>query len=409
MIQLDTALAHVCRTVAPFPVESLPLRQSFGLTLAADVVSDIDSPPFDKSLMDGYAVRVEDVGGGTAALFVTESITAGQVPLRAVLPGTAIQVMTGAPLPSGTTAVIKMEETILSGNQLRFSGRPVAAEANLIRRGAAFRCGETILRAGDCLTASRIGALAEMGHALAPVRRRPRIAVLATGDELVPVDTVPGPGQIRNSNESMLVAQIQNCGGEPVPLGASRDNRDELAGKIRAGLQHDILVLSGGVSAGKLDLVPAALEAAGVREIFHKVHLKPGKPVWFGQTASPSGGCGCAVFGLPGNPVSSMVCFELFVRAAVRKLMGVEPAMPTTMPAQLTADFRHRSDRPTCHPAELRWTNSGLSATILPWQGSSDLQATTAANGMAVLTEGEQDYQAGGTVSVISWGAEIRA
>jgi len=403
MIELAAALDTVCRTLAPFPGEHHPLERCLGVTLAGDIISEIDSPPFDKALMDGYAVLATDVATGSATLRVIERITAGQVPTETVTTGTATQIMTGAPLPVGANAVVRIEDTRLEGDLVHIAGKPIVAEANIIRRGTSLKVGETVLSQGDRLTASRIGALAELGQAIVPVRRAPRIAVLATGDELVAIDQTPGPGQIRNTNEAMLCAQIRTCGAEPLPLGIARDNRDDLATKIRYGLQADILVMSGGVSAGKLDLVPSELAAAGVREVFHKVHMKPGKPVWFGQFTEPETARSVAVFGLPGNPVSSMVCFELFVRTAVRRLMGIEPAVPQTLPATVVNPFRHRSDRPTYHPAEITWTATGPCVRLLPWQGSSDLRATVAANGMAVLPAEEQFYQPGDRVDVMSW------
>jgi molybdopterin molybdotransferase len=278
----------------------------------------------------------------------------------------------------------------------------VSAGQNILRQGTAMRRGETILIAGQTLSAARIGALAELGQHTVPVRHRPRIAVLATGDELVPVEVTPGPGQIRNSNESMLQAQIRVANGTPVPLGIARDNRPELSAKIRQGLDADVLVLSGGVSAGKLDLVPSELAAAGVTEVFHKVDLKPGKPVWFGQFTSAHGRRGY-VFGLPGNPVSSLVCFELFVRTAVRRLMGTEPARPTGQPARLVAGVHHKSDRPTFHPADLQGGPHGLTARLATWHGSSDLRATVEANGMVFLPSGERKYDAGEVVEAYRW------
>jgi molybdopterin molybdotransferase len=189
--------------------------------------------------------------------------------------------------------------------------------------------------------------------------------VVATGDELVPIDQTPQEGQIRNSNETMLLAQCRRAGTEAVPLGIARDDRAHLREKIEAGLEHDILLLSGGVSAGKLDLVPPELESTGVRKVFHKVHLKPGKPIWFGvfprsgPDSAETTKRGCYVFALPGNPVSSMVCFELFARTAIRRLMGLEPADPQPVRARLAEEFVARGNRPTYHPAQLEENESG--------------------------------------------------
>jgi molybdopterin molybdotransferase len=297
---------------------------------------------------------------------------------------------------------VRVEDTREEGESVLINGKPIVSGVNVIRQGTAMKRGDTVLRVGQTLSAPRIAALAEVGQFAVPVRRRPQIAVLATGDELVPAETVPGPGQIRNSNELMLAAQIRTSNATPLPLGIARDNRPDLAGKICQGLEADILVLSGGVSAGKLDLVPSELEAAGVRQVFHKVDLKPGKPIWFGEFTTATGRRGY-VFGLPGNPVSSLVCFELFVRTAIRRLMG-EPARPVPMPARLMIDHVHRSDRPTFHPAALTWTPGGWGARPVVWHGSSDLRATVEANGMIFLPTGDRQYHAGDEVEAYGWG-----
>lgn len=403
MLDTDAALQAICETLASFPGERCPLIECLGLTLTEDIVSDVESPPFDKALMDGYAVQAADVATGRAELQVLEEITAGRTPNCTIRPGTAAQIMTGAPLPAGADAVVRVEETKRDGTVVHIDGRPAQPEMNVLRRGGVLRAGETVLAAGEVLTPSRIGVLAELGWARVPVRRRLRIAVLATGDELVPVDAPLGPGLIRNSNEAMLVAQIQAAGAIPVPLGIARDNREDLAAKIQQGLESDLLVLSGGVSAGKLDLVPSELDAAGVQQVFHQVRMKPGKPVWFGIHSSGRRATSTAVFGLPGNPVSSMVCFELFVKTAIRRLQGNTPAVPRTLTASILKDFRYRSDRPTYHPAALCWSEQGLTVRMLPWQGSSDLRATAEANSMAVLAEGDTTIAAGSTISVMPW------
>ncbi len=404
MRTIDEALALIHQTVAPSPPVALPLLQCLGLTLAEDVVSAIDSPPFDKALMDGYAVCADDVTTGQAALTILERITAGQMPQQTVRPGHATQIMTGAPLPVGANAVVKIEDTHEDGDRVVINGSPVTSGQNIIRKAAALSVGETVLTKRMVLTASRIGALAELGIATPSVHPRPTVAVLATGDELVPVDHTPWPGQIRNSNEPMLAAQLQSYGVNTRPLGIARDVREELASKITIGLEADVLVLSGGVSAGKLDLVPSTLAAAGVEQIFHKVDIRPGKPVWFGIKRRADG-TACAVFGLPGNPVSSMVCCELFVRTALRRMMGHADANPFAELARLTHDYTMRGDRPTYFPAELIPTPNGLTARLVKWQGSSDLRATVEANGMVFLPPGERTYTTDDVVQVYRWGS----
>lgn len=401
MLTIDAALDLILHTVSPLPATIQPLSESLGLVLAEDVHSDVDSPPFDKSLMDGFAVRAADVSAGQAALRVIEKITAGMTPTRRIGPGEAAQIMTGAPLPDGADAVVKVEDCELSGEIVQIATQPVPAGLSLLRRGTNLRRGDLVLSRGVTLRATQIGALAEIGRAAIAVHPQPRVAVLATGDELVPIEHTPGPGQIRNSNEAMLMAQIETAGGRAVPLGIARDVRDELRARIQQGLQADVFVLSGGVSAGTLDLVPSELAAAGVRQVFHKVELKPGKPIWFGVSAREHPRCW--VFGLPGNPVSSLVCFELFVRTALRRLMGQEPARPPAIPARLRHEHRQPADRPTYHPANLVWTAQGPEISLVPWHGSSDLQATVAANAMAFVTGEAKTYAAGETLPTTRW------
>jgi molybdopterin molybdotransferase len=258
-----------------------------------------------------------------------------------------------------------------------------------------------------------------LGKETVAVYSRPRVAVLATGDELVSVNRVPGPGQIRNSNEVMLAAQLRQMGAIPVPLGVARDVHDELREAISRGLACEMLLLSGGVSAGKLDLVPDVLADLGVREVFHKVRVKPGQPVWFGIMDShlagdqkSNGGLSptseparspCYVFGLPGNPVSSMVCCELFARTAVRRLMGIEPATPQVLRSRLLRDHFNGGNRPTYHPARWELADSGPVVEPVKWVGSSDLSATVEANAMALFLDGGRMYPAGTMLDVILW------
>ncbi len=408
MLTVAAAIEKLVATVQPFGLTDITLEDSLGLVLGEDVYSPEDIPPFDKSLMDGYAVRSRDVSSGFASLRVTEIITAGRVPMKNVGAGEAAQIMTGAPMPGGADVVVKIEETSRDGDQVLIKTVPLRVGTNTILRGTSASAGDRVLRIGDVLSAPRIGALAELGYAVVPARRRPNVAVLATGDELVPIEEKPGPAQIRNSNASMLAAQIEIAGGIPVRLGIARDDRDELRLKIQQGLQCDILVLSGGVSAGTLDLVPITLAEMGVTEIFHKVDMKPGKPIWFGKGGrnglTDHGDCSqCYVFGLPGNPVSSLVCCELFVRTAIRRLMGLVPVMVPPKLAKLEHDYSTRPDRPTYHPARLTQRAGSLAVTLVPWHGSSDLCGTVAANGMAYLSGEARQYRAGDELETFGW------
>lgn len=406
MMEVSEAVAAVLREASPLEPQAIPLLGALGLVLAEDVHADADSPPFDKSLVDGFAVRLADC---VTPQPVIETVAAGQVPARSLDHPAAIQIMTGAPLPVGAEAVVPVEHTsqVLGADGRTLVSVPSKVASwklgtNILRRGASTKLGDLVVAAGSELRPQELGALAECGLARVTVRRRPRVAVLATGDELVPVEQTPGPGQIRNSNETMLCAQILRACADPVPLGIARDERVHLRERIDIGLQADVLVLSGGVSMGEKDLVPSELASAGVRQVFHKANVKPGKPIWFG-VLDRGPNSRTLVFGLPGNPVSSLVCFELFVRPALRRLMGVSPAESVAVKARLTAPHTTKGERPTYQPARLEWRPDGPIVTAIPWVGSSDLRATVAANSMALFPIGDQTYDSGESIEVVAW------
>lgn len=402
MLSFEEALELIEASVQPAVATTVRLADSLGLALAAAIVSDSDSPPFDKALMDGFAVRASDLADPETCFEIVGELTAGQVPDRVVGTREAVRIMTGAPIPDGSDAVVRIEDAVVEGGQVRFAGDPVPAGRNVLRRGTAMRRGEAVIPAGRVLRAQELGLLAELGRASVPVIPRPSVALLATGDELVPVEQTPGPGQIRNSNETMLQGQLSQMGCDVDPLGIARDDAEVLGELIRKGLEHDVLCLSGGVSMGRLDLVPAALASCGVREVFHKVHLKPGKPIWYGVLDAEDGRRR-HIFGLPGNPVSSMVCCELFVQTAVRRLSGRAPGRPVPAPAKLAAAYEQRSDRPTFLPARCEAGLEGRSVTPIGWKGSADLRSTVDANCMAYFPAGPQDYSAGEIVDIYTW------
>lgn len=402
MLQVDQARRLVLQRAQPLPARATSLAEALDRVLAQEVVCDLDSPPYDKSIVDGYAVRLADVADGGADLLILEEITAGAVPSCEVQAGTATRLMTGAPLPRGAEAVVMIERTTVRDagdgtlGRVAIQGAGVSAQrTNILRQGAAMRTGDRVLSPGVALGPANIGLLAELGRAAVEVIAQPRVAILSTGDELTPPDVAPGPGQIRNSNGPMLAAFVRRSGCAAVELGIARDRPDELREKILSGLDCDLLVLSGGVSAGVHDLVPQVLAEVGVRQVFHKIQMKPGKPLWFGvreDRVSPR-----LVFGLPGNPVSSFVCFELFARPALRRLQGHVDAGPQPLRAALAAAFVHRGDRPTYHPARLTLDENGLAwrAEPLRWAGSADLRGLAAANGLVLFPAGDHDYAAG--------------
>jgi molybdopterin molybdotransferase len=402
MLSVSTAQALILQHAQPLPAAPVPLTTAvLGAVLAEDVLSDLDMPPYDKALMDGYAVRCADLAGGTGTLAVVEEITAGRVPQKALAAGQASRIMTGAPIPAGCDAVIPVERTrLLEDGRVRIEDRPPRPGLNVLPRGQEMRRGEAILPAGSVLRPQELGLLATVGRTEARVIPAPRVNVLSTGDEVVEAGEVPGPGQIRNSNGPMLQAQTLRAGGLPRYLGIARDRLDSLGPLVAEGLRADVLILSGGVSAGKLDLVPGVLQEAGVTAHFHKVELKPGKPLLFGTREADGGRT--LVFGLPGNPVSALVCFELFIRPALRRLRGRADPGPNLVPARLTEDFSYRTDRPTYHPAHLEATAEGFRVRPVPWFGSPDLRALTRANALLVLPVGDHRHQAGQLLPTLS-------
>jgi molybdopterin molybdotransferase len=398
MISVEQALELVRQHAEPRATRQVTLADALGMVLAEDVVSDVDSPPHDKALMDGYALCSDDVAAGVRELAVLEEVTAGQVPRLAVRRGSATRIMTGAPLPEGADAVVMVERTERiepadGPARVRINELTVHAGQNIMRRATSLSKGQRVLAPGHRLRPIEIGLLAEVGRAQVRVAGRPTVGVLATGNELVEPGQRPADGQIRNSNGPMLSASVEFVGGQALDLGIARDTAEDLARKIAGGLQHDVLLLSGGVSAGVLDLVPGTLQQLGVREVFHKVNLKPGKPLWFG--VNPNRQPASLVFGLPGNPVSSLVCFQMFVRTALARMAGCNDPPWVQTKARLLSRHRQRGDRPTYLPARLCQRDDDLVVEPLEWRGSADLRTLVDANALIEFPAGDHDFEAG--------------
>jgi molybdopterin molybdotransferase len=406
MIGVEEALSKVLAAARPKRPIRMPVADSLGLTLAEDITSDIDSPPHDKTLVDGYAVIADEVSGRDVELAVLEEVAAGAIPTIPVTRGTATRIMTGAPIPDGADAVVMIERTKLveasaDSPRVQISGGVVRSGQNIMTLGTSMRRGEVVLLAGTLIRPIEVGLFSEVGRAEIAVYPRPRVAVLATGNELVAPRDVPSAGQIRNSNGPMLGALVTSASAVAVDLGVGRDTQDELRGLIERGLREDVLVLSGGVSAGVLDLVPSVLAQLGVHEVFHKVNLKPGKPLWFGVLPSEDGDR--LVFGLPGNPVSTLVCFELFVRPALDRLAGREVNLSRPLKARLTRDHQQRGDRPTYFPAAMSFVGHELVVQTVAWKGSADLRSLAEANCLAYFPPGDRLFAAGEVVNVHSF------
>ncbi|MGI9429073.1 MAG: molybdopterin molybdotransferase MoeA [Bythopirellula sp.] len=401
MITVDDALDYVQDCARPLLPQQVKLGDALGLRLQESIVSPIDSPPFDKALLDGYAVIAKDPAPTRK---VIEQVVAGGVPHHAVVPGTSINVMTGAPIPDGADAIIKHEDASYPDDAtIEIPPSGVAAGTGILNRGAAFHVGQEVLGAGRQLSAIDIALLAEVGRAQVDVLPRPRVAVLPTGNELVECGEPVGAGQICNSNGPMLLALLQANHASPFDLGIGRDDVAQLRELIQRGLENDVLLVTGGVSAGVMDLVPGVLQEIGVRQVFHKVRMKPGKPVWFG--IYEQGDQRTLVFGMPGNPVSTLVSFEIFVKPALRVLAGGEFVPPQSQRGILTTSIAHRGKRPTYYPSQVHFgqRKQGLpTVETLPWRGSADLAALTRANALAILPAGDYQRAAGTEVDVLT-------
>ncbi len=406
MISIAEALDLIARTVLPVGTETIRLSTASGRILADSVFADVDSPPHTKSVMDGYAVRSEDVSK-QAPLRIVETIFAGENPAQPISAGMAARIMTGAPLPDGADSVVMIEQSNeFEQDGVRFVRLEIDAlepGRHTMRQGAAFSAGEAMFAAQHQIRPIDIGLLAEVGAATVNVYRRPTAAVLPTGNELVDPAVVPNAGQIRNSNGPMLAAQLTSAGMLVTNLGIGRDDPLELRDHIQTGLQNDLLVLSGGVSMGMLDLVPEVLQEMGVTKVFHKVNVKPGKTIWFGVYTRQRDRK--YVFGLPGNPVSSLVGFELLVKAAISRMNGYSRIQAQTMGAELAESHQARGDRPTYWPG--CWVDyERMIRRVMPlsWLGSSDLRPLGQANVLIFFPGHKENYDVGERVDVVPIG-----
>lgn len=397
LLSVDEAQSLVLKhTPVPTSVEHIALGNALNRVLAEDIPCDGDSPPFDKSMVDGYAIRSSDVQSGIKAFQVIDEVLAGRVSQCEVKAGQAISIMTGAPLPRGADAVVMHEQTTRDAATV-FIAVPVKAGQNILRRAAEMQQGEVVLKAGDLLRAASLGLLASVNRTHISCFSPVQISLLTTGDEIVEPGEVLPVGHIRNSNASLLQGLILSAGAQSKYMGIAKDTHEQLWQSIRTGLQSDVLIITGGVSAGKVDLVPDVLKQLGVQAVFHKVALKPGKPLFFGKRGTT------LIFGLPGNPVSSLVGFELFLRPALRKLSGLPaPYLTPLLAVQLQSDFQHRSDRPTYHPVKLNTHVKPWQVTPVAWKGSADLRSISLADTFAVFPPGEVRYAAGDWIEVLS-------
>jgi molybdopterin molybdotransferase len=365
---------------------------ALGFVLAQEVKADRPYPPFNRSTRDGYAVRAAEATTGAKLRCVGE-IKAGDTVTQTMAPGTCMQIMTGAAVPTGADAVVMIEHTRLEGAAVQFE-RDTRTGQNIVPRGSEAAAGQTILTPGIRLGYSELALAAQVGAVELQCAKKPRVAILSTGDEVVPVDQSPGPFEIRNSNSVSLAAQVRLAGAEPVLLGNAADQVEDLRAKIERGLKEDVLVLSGGVSMGKYDLVETVLKELGAEFYFDAVAIRPGKPAVFGRCD------GTFVFGLPGNPVSTMVTFELFVVPALDLLSGAEARALPLVEARLGEALNEKPALAHFLPARVEWVGTMPVVKALPWQGSGDVAALAKANCFLVVAADKGTIKVGEIVSV---------
>ena len=390
----------------------MSLLQAAGRVLAEPITADRDIPPFPRSTRDGYAVRAADLATLPAKLKVMGEIKAGpsQVP-SALNRGEAFSIMTGAPVPSGADAVVMVEYTLQKGDLVEIT-RGVSPGENIVAQGAEAKRGSRLLDRGIRLNEAAIALAASVGRSRLEVFVRPRVAILTTGDEIVAVDAEPGPTQIRNSNTYSLAVQIQQAGGEPVLLPIAPDEPRRLRQLMEEGLKSDLLIMTGGVSMGRYDLVEQVLAEMQSEFFFTGAKIQPGKPVVFGRISKCGAGApareGTSVptqhkyfFGLPGNPVSTMVTFELFARPILEALAGMPPRPLTFLHARLKSEIRVKPGLKRFLPAILSGQYEKAEVELVPWQGSGDVAAQARSNCYVVIPPDREQIKASEWIAIM--------
>lgn len=398
MISVEEALGLILENIREIGFEKVDIKEALGRVIAEDVYARRNIPPWDNSAMDGYAVRVDDVEGASkenpAVLKVIESLPAGYISENRLNPGEAIKIMTGAPMPNGADAVVMAEYTEKDGGKVRIFKRPEKGD-HIRRAGEDVKDGQLVIKKGQLIRPSEIGMLASMARSIVSVYQRPRVAILATGDELVDLDEEICGAKIINSNTYAVGAQIQECGALPILLGIARDRQDELEEKLRLSMNADIIITSGGVSVGDYDHVKDVVKGLGGDLRLWKVAIKPGKPLAFSVLN------GRPMFGLPGNPVASMVTFEIFVRPAILKMMGHKKIFRPIIDATIKNDLKKKEQRRHFIRASVQSDVDGYAVETTGDQGSHMMTSMTKANGLIIFHENETSIKAGDKVKVM--------
>jgi molybdopterin molybdotransferase len=397
MISVEEALKRILEAISPLGLEKVNILDALGRVIGEDIYARWAIPPKDNSAMDGYALRAEDTRGASAdkpaVLEVVENIPAGSIPEKRIGPGQAARIMTGAPIPEGADAVVRMEDARKEDGQVAILVEATSGQ-DIRLAGEEVQEGEKVISRGEVIRPAEVGMLAALGRSWVSVHQRPLVAVIATGDELVDIDETPSPWKIVSSNIYSLTALILDCGAVPMQIGIAKDLREDLVAKFRAAMRADLIVSSGGVSVGDYDLVKDVMKEEGNRMQFWRVAMKPGRPLAFGALGD------VPVISLPGNPVSAVVCFEQFIRPTIFKMRGCMNLFRRTVRARLGEDISKKAGIRHFIRARIRRDGDVYTVATTGEQGSGPLKSMVRANGLIILSEDVTRVQAGGMVTV---------
>ncbi len=397
MILVKEAQKIILEKIQPLAPEKVSLLDALGAVLFENIHAQRDNPPADNSAMDGYALRFEDISSidkNSVLLKITDNIPAGQQPVKAIHAGEAARIMTGALIPNGADTVVMTEDTQKKNGSVSII-KPQKSGSHIRKQGEDFKKGNLLLPRGDIVKSSNIGIILTAGYASLSVYKRPIVAILSTGDELVDIDKKPQNHQIINSNSHIIASQVLACGGKPLLLGIIPDRKDAIKESLLSSEKADIIISTGGVSVGDYDFVKDAIKEIGSEIIIWKIAMKPGKPLTFSMLGNRP------IFGLPGNPVSSFVSFEQFVRPAILKMNGHKDLFRQTLRATLAHDVKKKNDgRRHFLRSLLTYDKEGYTVSLLKGQGSSMMTSLASANCFLIVPEKETVLKAGQQVDV---------